>query len=130
MCIKHEAAGFAGGLSLSKKTVFGQTFCNKCSKIGRGDKNAGTRKEGPRGYRNGGHSKSGAARSSIAAGGCSSRIRETVRNRGTACDKSGYVLEAVVTPGNVHDSAAFDDELILHFAACLVPSGSGRFSTS
>ena len=23
--------------SLSKKSVFGQTFCNKCSKIGRGD---------------------------------------------------------------------------------------------
>ena len=27
----------------------------------------------------------------------------------TACDKNGYVLEAVVTPGNVHDSVAFDD---------------------
>ncbi len=27
----------------------------------------------------------------------------------TACDKSGYVLEVVVTPGNVHDSVAFDD---------------------
>ncbi|USF26996.1 IS1182 family transposase ISBcl1 [Firmicutes bacterium ASF500] len=27
----------------------------------------------------------------------------------TACDKSGYVLETVVTPGNVHDSVAFDD---------------------
>ena len=71
--------------SLSKKSVFGQTFCNKCSKkIGRGDENAGTRKERTCGYRNGGHSKSDAARSSIAAGGCSSRIRETVRNRGTA----------------------------------------------
>ena len=27
----------------------------------------------------------------------------------TACDKNGFVLEAVVTPGNVHDSVAFDD---------------------
>ena len=27
----------------------------------------------------------------------------------TVCDKNGYVLEAVVTPGNVHDSVAFDD---------------------
>ena len=27
----------------------------------------------------------------------------------TACGKNGYVLETVVTPGNVHDSVAFDD---------------------
>ena len=27
----------------------------------------------------------------------------------TACDKNGYILETVVTPGNVHDSVAFDD---------------------
>ena len=27
----------------------------------------------------------------------------------TACDKHGFVLEAVVTPGNVHDSVAFDE---------------------
>ena len=27
----------------------------------------------------------------------------------TACDRNGYVLEAVVTAGNVHDSVAFDD---------------------
>ena len=27
----------------------------------------------------------------------------------TACDKHGYVLETVITPGNVHDSIAFDD---------------------
>ena len=26
----------------------------------------------------------------------------------TACDKRGFILEAVVTPGNVHDSVAFD----------------------
>lgn len=26
----------------------------------------------------------------------------------TACDKHGYILETVVTPGNVHDSVAFD----------------------
>ena len=27
----------------------------------------------------------------------------------TACDKYGFVLETVVTPGNVHDSVAFDE---------------------
>ncbi len=27
----------------------------------------------------------------------------------TACDANGFVLETVVTPGNVHDSAAFDE---------------------
>lgn len=27
----------------------------------------------------------------------------------TACDKHGYILETVVTAGNVHDSVAFDD---------------------
>ena len=27
----------------------------------------------------------------------------------TACDKNGFVLAAVVTPGNVHDSVAFDE---------------------
>ena len=27
----------------------------------------------------------------------------------TACDKNGFVLETEVTPGNVHDSVAFDD---------------------
>ena len=27
----------------------------------------------------------------------------------TACDENGFVLEAVVTPGNVHDSVAFDE---------------------
>ena len=27
----------------------------------------------------------------------------------TACDKHGFVLETVITPGNVHDSAAFDE---------------------
>ena len=27
----------------------------------------------------------------------------------TACDKNGFILEAVVTPSNVHDSVAFDD---------------------
>ena len=27
----------------------------------------------------------------------------------TACDVHGYVLETVVTPGNIHDSVAFDD---------------------
>lgn len=36
----------------------------------------------------------------------------------TGCDKRGYVLDVVVTPGNVHDSAAFDelyDRLIKHY---------------
>ena len=27
----------------------------------------------------------------------------------TACDKNGFILETVVTPGNVHDSMAFDE---------------------
>lgn len=27
----------------------------------------------------------------------------------TACDKNGYILETVITAGNVHDSVAFDD---------------------
>ena len=27
----------------------------------------------------------------------------------TACDKHGFVLETVVTPGNIHDSVAFDE---------------------
>ena len=26
----------------------------------------------------------------------------------TACDKNGYVMDATVNPGNVHDSVAFD----------------------
>ena len=36
----------------------------------------------------------------------------------TACDAHGYILETVVTPGNVHDSVAFDDvydELVKRF---------------
>ena len=27
----------------------------------------------------------------------------------TACDKNGFVMDTVVTPGNVHDSVAFDE---------------------
>ena len=27
----------------------------------------------------------------------------------TACDQNGFVLETVITPGNVHDSVAFDE---------------------
>ena len=34
----------------------------------------------------------------------------------TACDKNGCVLEAVVTPGNVHGSVAFDDGRVLSTA--------------
>lgn len=26
----------------------------------------------------------------------------------TGCDKNGYVLDAVIVPGNVHDSISFD----------------------
>lgn len=36
----------------------------------------------------------------------------------TGCDKNGYVLDAVIVPGNVHDSISFDpfyDRLIKHF---------------
>lgn len=36
----------------------------------------------------------------------------------TACDKHGYILDTVVTPGNVHDSRAFDalyDRLDMHY---------------
>ena len=51
----------------------------------------------------------------------------------TACDKNGCVLEAVVTPGNVHGSVAFDDvynkltqafpeaETVVADAACKTP---------
>ena len=27
----------------------------------------------------------------------------------TACDKNGFILETVITPGNIHDSVAFDE---------------------
>ena len=33
----------------------------------------------------------------------------------TACDKNGFVLETVVTPGNVHDSVAFDEVYCCRF---------------
>lgn len=36
----------------------------------------------------------------------------------TACDKNGFVLETVVTPGNIHDSVVFDavyDKVTEHF---------------
>ena len=35
--------------------------------------------------------------------------REFAYEAHTACDRNGFILEAVVTPGNVHDSVAFDD---------------------
>ena len=35
--------------------------------------------------------------------------RQFAHEAHTACDKHGFVLEAVVTPGNVHDSVAFDE---------------------
>lgn len=35
--------------------------------------------------------------------------REFAYEAHTACDKHGFVLETVVTPGNVHDSVAFDE---------------------
>ena len=42
----------------------------------------------------------------------------------TACDKNGYVLETVVTPGNVHDSVAFDD--VYDKVTAQVPCGTLR----
>jgi hypothetical protein len=38
-----------------------------------------------------------------------SRKRQFAYVAHTACDANGFVPEAVVTPGNVHDSIAFDD---------------------
>lgn len=35
--------------------------------------------------------------------------REFAYEAHTACDRNGFILETVVTPGNVHDSVAFDD---------------------
>ena len=40
----------------------------------------------------------------------------------TVCDRRGYVLETEITPGNVHDSVAFDavfERLIEHYPAPL-----------
>ena len=37
----------------------------------------------------------------------------------TACDRNGFVLETVITPGNVHDSVAFGD----------IRQGNGKIST-
>ena len=56
----------------------------------------------------------------------------------TACDKNGCVLEAVVTPGNVHGSVAFDDvynkltqafpeaETVVADAACKTRTSAGK----
>ena len=47
----------------------------------------------------------------------------------TACDKHGYVMDATVNPGNVHDSVAFDrlyDRLVQNFPeidACVMDAG-------
>ena len=38
-----------------------------------------------------------------------SHKRQLAYEAHTACDKHGFVLETVVTPGNVHDSVAFDE---------------------
>ena len=50
----------------------------------------------------------------------------------TACDKNGYVLAAVVTPGNVHDSVAFDDvydQLIQSFPAVEMVVADAAYKT-
>ena len=57
----------------------------------------------------------------------------------TACDRHNFVMDVVVTPGNIHDSIAFDplyDELTAHYPALKTivadaaykPPGSARES--
>ncbi len=50
----------------------------------------------------------------------------------TACDKNGFVLETVVTPGNVHDSVAFDevyDKVTEHFPKTEVAVADAAYKT-
>ena len=50
----------------------------------------------------------------------------------TACDKHGFVLETVVTPGNVHDSVAFDevyDKVTEHFPETKVVVADAAYKT-
>lgn len=50
----------------------------------------------------------------------------------TACDKHGFVLKTAVTPGNVHDSAAFDavyDEETERFPEAKVVAADAAYKT-
>lgn len=50
----------------------------------------------------------------------------------TACDKRGFVLKTAVTPGNVHDSAAFDavyDEETERFPEAKVVAADAAYKT-
>ena len=50
----------------------------------------------------------------------------------TVCDRRGYVLEAEVTPGNVHDSVAFDtafERLIEHYPEAQVVAADAGYRT-
>ena len=50
----------------------------------------------------------------------------------TVCDKRGYVLETEVTPGNVHDSVAFDavfERLIQHYPEVQVVTADAGYKT-
>ncbi len=50
----------------------------------------------------------------------------------TVCDEQGFVLEAEVTPGNVHDSVAFDDvygRLVEHYPEVEVIVGDSAYKT-
>ena len=50
----------------------------------------------------------------------------------TVCDRRGYVLEIEVTPGNVHDSLAFDtvyDRLIEHYPEVQVITADAGYKT-
>ena len=50
----------------------------------------------------------------------------------TVCDRRGYVLEAEVTPGNVHDSVAFDkvfERLIEHSPEVKVITADAGYKT-
>ena len=50
----------------------------------------------------------------------------------TVCEKRGYVLEVEVTPGNVHDSVAFDtvyERLIEHYPEVKVVAADAGFKT-
>ena len=50
----------------------------------------------------------------------------------TACDENGFILETVVTPGNVHDSVAFDevyDKVTEHFPETKVVVADAAYKT-
>ena len=50
----------------------------------------------------------------------------------TVCDRRGYVLETEVTPGNVHDSVAFDtvfERLVEHYPEVQVIAADAGYKT-